>query len=76
MKMIHSCSDEVMYALNCEEGLNDLELNTYEEGVCSEDKDIWLEAMNIELASLHKNETWIFVDKPVGQKLVDCQMDF
>ncbi|KAJ0869659.1 putative RNA-directed DNA polymerase [Helianthus annuus] len=46
---------------------------TYHEAITSVEKDKWQRAMNEEMESLYKNETWQLVDKPKDQKLVSCK---
>lgn len=38
--------------------------NNYREAMARPDKDLWLQAMDDELKSLHKNNVWTLVDKP------------
>jgi hypothetical protein len=40
------------------------------------DSDSWLEAMEGEMTSLDKNETWILVPLPKGRKVVGCKWVF
>lgn len=40
-------------------------------GMC--DVDSWMEAMNLEMATLNKNDTWDLVTFPKGHKLVGCK---
>ena len=47
-----------------------LEPQTYKKAVTWSDKNKWLKAMDEEMESLEKNETWISVKKPDNQKLV------
>ncbi|XP_076929288.1 putative inactive G-type lectin S-receptor-like serine/threonine-protein kinase SRK [Bidens hawaiensis] len=39
-------------------------------------KDKWLAAMQDSMMSLHKNQTWVWVEKPEDQKVVDCKWIF
>ena len=41
---------------------------TVKETVDSEDGKLWKEAMDDEMASLHKNEAWDLVEFPAGRK--------
>uniref|UniRef100_A0A251V331 Putative zinc finger, CCHC-type n=1 Tax=Helianthus annuus TaxID=4232 RepID=A0A251V331_HELAN len=49
---------------------------TYNEAIASEDSERWQVAMQEEMDSLHKNQTWVLVDKPKGQKIVTCKWIF
>lgn len=62
-----------VYALNCddEDMLN--ESLTYNEAIISENKEKWMQAMNIEMASLYKNNKWELIQLPIGHKVVDCK---
>ena len=42
----------------------------------SRDKSNWLSAMEEEMTSLKKNNTWILVEKPMKRKLVGCKWIF
>ncbi|RWS02083.1 gag-pol polyprotein-like protein [Dinothrombium tinctorium] len=46
------------------------EPNTYEEAMHSPDKEQWEQAMNSELDSLKKNETWQLVELPSGRRSI------
>lgn len=37
------------------------------------DRKLWIEAMQEEMSSLNKNQTWILVNKPKYQRLVGCK---
>lgn len=48
-----------------------MSLNTDDEPVCknqANNKECWVQAMNVELQALHHNITWIFVDSPTHIK--------
>ncbi|KAJ0489574.1 putative RNA-directed DNA polymerase [Helianthus annuus] len=49
---------------------------SFDDALNSPDKSKWLSAMKDEMDSLYKNKTWILVDKPKEQKLVDCKWIF
>lgn len=66
-------ADIVHYALNIEAELVDSEPLTYAQAVASKDSEKWLEAMQDEMDSLNKNNTWQLVQKPPNQKLVGCK---
>lgn len=40
------------------------------------DKQLWLDAMNEELKSIEKNQTWILVDEPKGRNIVGSKWVF
>ena len=47
--------------------------NTFEEAQESKDFKNWQKAMNSEIKSLNKNNTWIIVDKPKDRKIIDVK---
>lgn len=57
-------SDLITFALVAAEEFEDLEPRLYREAVMSKDKELWKCAMEEEMTSLDKNETWVLVDKP------------
>lgn len=46
---------------------------TFEEVVTCSDFKLWKDAMNEKMDSLIKNKTWILVNKPKNQKVLDCK---
>jgi hypothetical protein len=46
---------------------------TYYEAVSSSESSKWIEAMEEEMASIIKNETYELVEAPKGRKIVDCR---
>lgn len=38
-----------------------------------ENSNEWLKAVREEMVSLHKNETWVLIDRPSGQKVLGCK---
>ena len=46
---------------------------SYEEAVCSSEKEGWMEAMVEELESLKKNNTWELMQLPKGKIVVGCK---
>ncbi|KAL0366969.1 UNVERIFIED_CONTAM: Retrovirus-related Pol polyprotein from transposon TNT 1-94 [Sesamum radiatum] len=59
-------------ALNTE----DLEPLTYEEALGSKNSEQWKQAMNEEIESLRKNNTWVLVPKPKNASVIDCKWLF
>ncbi|KAL0292972.1 UNVERIFIED_CONTAM: Retrovirus-related Pol polyprotein from transposon TNT 1-94 [Sesamum radiatum] len=59
-------------ALNVE----DLEPLTYEEALGSKNSEQWKQAMNEEMESLRKNNTWVLVPKPKNASVIDCKWLF
>ena len=43
----------------------------YNEALNSDDKESWIEAMQDEINSLHENKTWVLVEKPKNQKVIN-----
>lgn len=52
------------------------EPQTYEQAVGGNDKEEWIVAMNEEFDSFIKNRTWILVDRPKDQRVVDNKWVF
>ncbi|KAL2533355.1 Retrovirus-related Pol polyprotein from transposon TNT 1-94 [Abeliophyllum distichum] len=50
--------------------------NSYNETVSSKYADSWYNAMNKEMESLKKNNTWVLVPKPKSKSLVECKWIF
>lgn len=63
-------ADLIYYALNVGEEIQGDEPSNFKEALDSKERQEWLEAMNEEIHSLHKNMTWILVDPPKGQKII------
>lgn len=57
----------VFYAAESE---NQVDPITFYEAITSKESDKWWEAMDDEMSSLYKNETWKLVDRPVGEKIL------
>lgn len=53
-----------------------IEPKNYNEVLKSPDKDNWIKAMNEEVNSLMKNQTWVLCDLPKGRKAVGCKWIF
>ena len=65
------------YALSCAEQVEDAsEPATYTEAIDSVDKDKWISAMQEEMQSLEKNDTWEIVHLPKQKKHVRCKWVF
>lgn len=63
----------IFYALNVAEEIEYFEPATYSEAMRSKESREWMKAMEEEINSLHKNGTWLLVDKPKSQKAVSCK---
>ena len=50
--------------------------STYKESATCMESTHWLAAIGDEMESLHKNETWEFVPKRPGRKIVTCKWVF
>ena len=66
----------VAYALSVADTIENSEPVTYSEAVASIDSTKWLIAMNEEMESLHKNQTWELVKPRTGKKIVGCKWVF
>ena len=69
-------ADLISYALNAAEEVIGEEPSSYKQAMNSRDKTKWLSAMEEEISSLKKNNTWILVRKPEDRKLVGCKWIF
>ncbi|RVW41324.1 Retrovirus-related Pol polyprotein from transposon TNT 1-94 [Vitis vinifera] len=58
------------FALSVAEEIVDMEPKTYQEVINSNEADQWVKAIQKEIDSLRKNETWELVTKPKDQKVV------
>ena len=60
-------ADLISYALIVgKENEDQEEPQSYDEAISSKDNSKWIEAMEEEMTSLEKNQTWIHVDCPKG----------
>ena len=66
----------VAYALAVGENIGTDGPRSYKEAVASKEGSSWLMAMNEEMQSLEKNETWDLVPLPKGVKPVGCKWVF
>ena len=53
-----------------------VEPTTYNRAIRAPNGELWREAINAELDSLHQNNTWEVVPYPKGRKIVDCKWVF
>jgi len=58
------------YSLMCELNENP---KSYKEAMNSKDREKWIEAINSELDSQHRNKTWVIVDRPKNEKVIDSR---
>ncbi|KAH9804147.1 hypothetical protein KPL71_002018 [Citrus sinensis] len=72
----YGIADLISYALNVAEEVIGEEPSSYKQAMNSRDKTKWLSAMEEEISSLKKNNTWILVRKPEDRKLVGCKWIF
>ncbi|OMO73383.1 Integrase, catalytic core [Corchorus capsularis] len=69
-------TDPIAYALSVAEIIDSDEPRSYKEAIKSENAADWLLAMNEEMQSLAKNETWKLVPLPKGVRPVGCKWVF
>ncbi|KAH9723371.1 retrovirus-related pol polyprotein from transposon TNT 1-94-like protein [Citrus sinensis] len=69
-------ADLISYALNIVEEVIGEEPSSYKQAMNSRDKSKRLSAMEEEISSLKKNNTWTLVRKQGGRKLVGCKWIF
>ncbi|KAH9684927.1 hypothetical protein KPL70_013734 [Citrus sinensis] len=65
--------DLIAYALSAAHEINDDEPKTYQEAITSKNSLEWKRAMDEEVESLMKNETWKLIRKPEKKKDVNCK---
>jgi hypothetical protein len=68
--------DLIAYALIVAEDIAVQEPSTHSEAVTSSGFAQWVAAMNEEIESLHKNQTWELVKLLKGAKIVGCKWIF
>ena len=66
-------ADLVAYALTCAADSIEAQPLTFEETIVYDSKKQWKDAMEAELFSLQKNQTWSLVPKPHNQKLIQSK---
>lgn len=64
------------HVFNVFESIDNTEPKSYKEAINSSKFTNWINAMNEEMNSLHVNQTWTLVPKPVDCSLVDCKWLF
>ncbi|CAD6245155.1 unnamed protein product [Miscanthus lutarioriparius] len=75
-RLIEEC-DIVHYAFSCAEQVENIhEPATYTEVVVSGDREKWIAAMQEEMQSLEKNDTWDVVCLPKHKKVIHCKWIF
>ena len=52
---------------------NDEDPTSFKEAMSDADKEEWLEAMNLEMESMHSNSIWELVDLPEGFRPIGCK---
>jgi len=66
-------ADLVCYAQNADEDVQDSEPINFKEAFESKESKYWLKAVNEEMDSLEKNQTWKLVKLPKHQRVVGCK---
>ena len=46
---------------------------SFKEAIESDESNFWVDAMNKEMNSLQKNKTWVLVEKPKNEKVLDLK---
>lgn len=69
-------TDDIAFAFVSGEEFFSDEPKSYHEAITGVEKDLWLQAMKEGMQSLHKNQTWILVDRPAKGKIVTCKWIF
>ncbi|KAH9679108.1 reverse transcriptase Ty1/copia-type domain-containing protein [Citrus sinensis] len=65
--------DLITYTLSAAHEINDNEPKTYQEAITSKNSLEWKRAMDEEVESLMKNETWKLIKKPEKKKAISCK---
>ena len=60
----YAVADLIVYALSAAHEINDDEPKTYQKAITSKNSLKWKKAMDEEVESLMKNETWKLIKKP------------
>ena len=68
--------DIVSYALHVAEEIDSFEPTTYQEAISCFEVEEWTIAMNKEMESLQKNQTWDLVELPKGRRVVGYKWIF
>ena len=69
-------ADCTAFALASAEEVSSSVPRTYDEAINCKDRRKWQVAIDEEMASLMKNNTWVVVTKPPGHKLIGCKWIF
>ena len=69
-------ADLISYALAAAHQIDEDEPKIYKEAVQSKFSKEWQQAMDEEIMSLYKNDTWELVKKPDKRRVVDCKWIF
>ncbi|KAH9705095.1 hypothetical protein KPL70_011743 [Citrus sinensis] len=69
-------ADLISYALMVADEMIGEEPENFKQAMDSKDKWKWLSAMEDEMTSLKKNNTWVLVQRPAGKRLVGCKWIF
>lgn len=64
------------YALQVAKEIDSFNLTTQQEAISYFEAEEWAMAMNEEMGSLQKNQTWELVELPEGKTLVGCNQIF
>ncbi|KAH9667833.1 hypothetical protein KPL70_021191 [Citrus sinensis] len=73
---MYGITDLISYALMVADEMTGEEPESYKQAMNSRDKLKWLSAMEEEMASLKKYNTWVLVQRPAGRRLVGCKRIF
>lgn len=69
-------ADFLAYALASAEDIDICEPKSYQEAMKSKDQEQWNGAADEEMESLKKNQTWDWVERPKGHKVIGCKWLF
>ncbi|KAH9750404.1 hypothetical protein KPL71_013868 [Citrus sinensis] len=72
----YGIADLISFALMVADEMTGEEPENFKQAMNSRDNGKWLSAMEDEMISLKKNNTWVLVQRPAGKRLVGCKWIF
>ncbi|KAH9695612.1 hypothetical protein KPL71_022838 [Citrus sinensis] len=72
----YGIADLISFALMVVDEMTEEEPENFKQAMTSRDKGKWLSAVEDEMISLKKNNTWVLVQRPAEKRLVGCKWIF
>ena len=69
----YGIADLISFALMVADEMTGEEPENFKQAMNSRDRGKWLSAMEDEMISLKRNNTWVLVQRPAGKRLVGCK---